>query len=273
MAKSKLPKEATPDWLRLANKDMTFDRERVLTNSIYYPGSYMDGNILKDYSGVSHSFVYVDPGVSKDNLVENLQKIAGYDVVFSKEITEMELCPQPEQPEALRPSDFENPPRTYIDIQREAKRSYERLTDFVQDFKPYAIWSIFQRRASVNPSHGPERFSLLFIAGEGVATYAAIYNSNKLVPLAIVLCAADIGFGRNWAFFEQKDGIFERVVMANKAGIPKYLFAWSRYSLEGTGSSWRRPEIQMHWAKYTNRVSNNLYGLTTWSSDDAKVSG
>ena len=67
-------------------------------------------------------------------------------------------------------------------------------------------WAIFQRKPQTNHGHGPERFSLLFISGEGVATYQAIYFSNKCRPMGIVLRGYS-GFAGNWTKFEKRKSL------------------------------------------------------------------
>ena len=103
--------------------------------------------------------------------------------------------------------------------------------------------------------------------GKGVATYASIFNSNLLCPIAIIINAADIGFGRNWTLFEKKGGIFERVVMSNPIGIPKFLFTWDRYDPTGQNGWNMYRDTEMYWEKYTKKVQNRNY-LNIWTTDN-----
>lgn len=265
MPKSKLPKQTLPSWLMAANKDAEFDREEVLSNSIYYPGSCMDGHVLRSYAGVSHSFIYADPGVDKNDLLKGLRKIAGYDLVFAKEISMADLSPKPNLEHIARPTDFYPRPKNLNQFLEAEKKAYTDLVWDNKKFTPYAIWAVLERRQSANDTHGPKRLSITFITGEGVATYAAIYNSNLVVPLAIVICGADIGFGRNWTFFEQKNGPFERVVMSNIAGIPKYIFAWNRYNpIEPDHWFAKNEKVDFYWDKYTTKINDPGY-LNVWT--------
>ena len=260
MPKTKLPHEAIPDWLISAKSTTKFDRNLILQDSVYYPGSALDGRFLKYYLGFSHSMVYVDAGVSKERLLERINKIGGYNLVFLKDVTQDELCPFPNLNAELFPEDFYLQPKSREEIPNALKEAYVR-----RDIKPYAAWAVFQRKARTDPGHGPERFSLLFIAGEGIATYSAIYNSNSLYPKAIVFCGADIGFGGNWTYFEKRGGIFERVVMANKAGIPKYLLADNRYDPSGSDNWVTRQGIEPYWGKYIIKVQDSSY-LHAWTT-------
>jgi len=267
MPKTKLTHEPIPEWLKNANSETKFDRNLVLQDSVYYPGSALDGQFLKYYLGFSHSMVYVDAGVSKEKLLENINRIGGYNVVFLKDVTQTELSPLPNLNVELFPEDFYHELQSREQISNALQEAHVNLTGYgYKSYKePYAVWAVFQRRTHTNPSHGPERFSLLFIAGEGVATYSAIYSSNYLYPKSIVFCGADIGFGRNWTYFEKKGGIFERVVMANKSGIPKYLLAWSRYDPTGCDVWFREQGIELYWEKYTVKIQDAGY-LNVWAT-------
>ena len=94
---------------------------------------------------------------------------------------------------------------------------------------------------------------------EGVDTYNTIFNSNRLRPLAIVIKSVDRG---NWTLFEQRGGIFERVVVDNEAGIPDYLFADWRYSPQYHNEC---NTDSPYWERYTTRLPDRKF-LKIWSS-------
>ena len=195
-----LPSEVMPSWLTMVTSDTIFNRNDVLTNSIYYPGSGIDGRPLEAYAGFSHSFVYVDYNVEREKIISNIPEIAGYKILLIKNISKDDLSPNETFNAAPKASDFgyiskrhESPPELVRRIRSHAKAGVN----------PFCVWAVMERNATTNPSHGPERFSLLSIFGEGVATYEAIYNSNHLCPKAIIIWAADIGCGGNWTIFEK----------------------------------------------------------------------
>jgi len=263
MPKTKLPTEPIPQWLLSVNDKTLFERNLVLNNSVYYPGSNLDGRFLKIYLGHTHSVVYVDPGVSQEDFLVNIRKISGYEIILCKDLSSKELSLTPLYDYKLLPSDFYPELRSKNEIPNALKNAFNSLT-WHSDFTPYANWVVLQRRANISKTHGPERFSMLFIAGEGIATYSAIYNSNLLCPKAIVIKGADIGFGRNWTLFEKRGGIFERVVMSNKAGIPKYLIAWNKYSI--SGDYWtKEKDIDLYWDKYTIKIQDRG-DLNVWTT-------
>jgi hypothetical protein len=136
----------------------------------------------------------------------------------------------------------------------------------VNDLNFY-IWVVYQRRSRVNCGHGPERISLLYIRGEGISTYKAIYNQNRFKPMALVIKGVDIGFGRNWTLFEKKDAIFERTVLANKAGFPDYIFADGRYYPEGGPNQFTD---YPYWSNYQSEISNRNF-LRIWSYSENKL--
>jgi hypothetical protein len=87
----------------------------------------------------------------------------------------------------------------------------------------FAEWAVYDRKGLYDDDHGPLRFSLLYIGGEGVSTFQSLYFSNRCSPSAIVLIKSD-GFTGNWTNFTYPEQIFARSVMGNPAGQPEYLF-------------------------------------------------
>jgi hypothetical protein len=251
-----------PPWLESITSESKFDRKDVLENSIFYPGSRLDGRPFEEYSGFFHSFVYVDYEQKKDQLLECLYKIRGYSPLLIKDVRQTEISPNPKI--AIVPKRHE----LIGGFDDESISEYFRRQRKFANESPYCVWAVLERKPATNPSHGPQRFSLLYIHGEGVATYQAIYNSNLLCPAAIILCLAEIGFGGNWTVFEQRDGVFERAVMSNSAGIPKYLFTWddtydiSKQAIRKINGIDRH----IYWEKYTKEIENTSH-LRIWEAD------
>jgi hypothetical protein len=264
MRRKQLSSNPTPHWLAEVNQDSVFNRQNVLTGSIYYPGCRFDAEPIEAYGGFAHSFVYVDYYCDKASVVSLISRIGGYAPLLIKDVSMGELSEYSCAIRDLRVSDFYGA-QVYDSIQELMCRAIANADESVS---PYAVWAVLERKERTNPGHGPDRFSLLYIFGEGVATYQALYNSNRICPMSIVLCGADIGFGRNWTLFEKKDGIFERVVMSNPAGIPKYLFAWSRYDPLGSDERWADEGVEMYWQKYTQKIPSRSY-LSIWTTQDS----
>lgn len=90
--------------------------------------------------------------------------------------------------------------------------------------KPFGHWAIFERLENFDANHGPKRFSLIYIGGEGVATYQALYWSNKITAKALAIIHTGTGFGRNWTDFRSRNGALAWVVMNNLFGTPDTIF-------------------------------------------------
>jgi len=99
--KKQLPERPIPEWLISVDKDSEFSIENVLENSIYYPACNTDGSMLEAFGGFAHSFVYADPNITKEQLIKRIPKVAGYSVLFARDILKEQLCFKPFNP--LRP--------------------------------------------------------------------------------------------------------------------------------------------------------------------------
>jgi len=261
-----LVRNPTPSWLLELNADTPFDLRNVLSGSVYYPGCRFDFRILHAYLGFAHSFVYVDYATRKKDALNTLPKVFGYKIDFNKELDKSEIFKNETKQLPLRGYDFYPPVRIGESvIERSRQVNESQIADRFGEPNFY-FWLVYSRMKNMNPGHGPERFSLLYITGEGVFTYKSIYNSNDLVPNAIVIDNAHAG---NWTLFEQRDGIFERTVMKNNAGIPKYLFTddcYDPYLKEENLRFTPRP----YWRKYTKEVPNKSFH-SIWTINDENI--
>ena len=202
-----LHRHATPRWLlALDSASGQLPIADILHGSVFYPASGLDGRPVKYLGGFSHSFVYADCNVPLERLTENLQTFKGYRVFCSRSVKKEELCFNPFQP--ILPNSSDGDPK---DLHIE------------KDFSPYALWTVYERLPEFDEVHGPERFSLLFVGGEGAATFQALYYSNQCAPSAIVLIKCD-AFTGNWTQFFDPTRVFARSVIQNPHGTPKYLF-------------------------------------------------
>lgn len=204
-----------PDWLAaISDADDPLPIADILRGSVFYPASEIDGGPVKYLAGFSHSFVYADCNVSLDALTRQLDTFKGYRLYCSRQVMKEELCFRPFQPILPEPRDG-NPRRQRIP----------------PGFLPHAVWAIYDRLPEFDEAHGPERFSLLFVGGEGVATFQALYFSNQCAPSVITLIKCD-SFTGNWTQFFDPKKIFARSVMQNPHGIPEYIFCAYRQEPE-----------------------------------------
>ena len=210
----------------------------LLQGSVYYPASAIDGRPVKYLAGFSHSFVYADCNISQDALTRNLDTFKGYRRYHSRSVTREELCFKSFQPIL--------PERTDGDPQRQHIQA---------DFSPYALWAIYDRLPEFDEEHGPERFSLLFVGGDGVATFQSLYYSNQCTPSVIALIRCD-AFTGNWTQFFDPKTILARSVMQNPYGTPDYMFCEYR----------QEPEPPWPWYSKLQHTVAVPYGrLRLWS--------
>lgn len=197
-----------PSWLTtLTPTAITHQRlplRELLRESLYYPSCGYDGDPIRHFGGNVLSFVYVDYGDGRDDLLNALH-FSGYDLVASRFVAEKELAPDGWRPLTLHHTDGD--PLRYRDHVK----------------TPFCLWSVFQRRSDFGDTHGPFRFSLLFICADGVATFQALYVANSVTPKVIAVIQPGHAFGYNWTDFTNPAQIFARLVLENPGGQPDML--------------------------------------------------
>ncbi len=199
------PSSDVPEWLARASSDTMntepFPLHDILRGSLYYPASSFDGDPVAYLAGCIASFIYVDFGHGLDEVKAELQEpgFLGYERVGSRSVTECELTPEGWSPE--HPA--------------EGDRGRRFLQNRIKP--PFCIWSVFARKSDYSPSHGPSRFSFLYLCADGRAAFQALYLSNEHRPKAVAL----IQPGDN--VFEIPEGLFARNVLQNSAGAPEFL--------------------------------------------------
>ena len=227
-----LPIMREPTWLSKLTassiENGAFPLRKLLKDSLYYPASGFDGNPIRHLAGNIHSFIYVDYGYERDAFDRALHEegFLGYEILAARTVTEQELVPH-----GWRPT----PPLPYEGRPSEG------------DCKaPFCLWVVMQRRADMSPSHGPERFSLLYLCADGAAAFQAIYVANGLAPRAIALIQPGHGFGGNYTDFTDPELILARSVLGNPAGQPELLLYGGWFSRD----LYREP----CWPNYRDRI-------------------
>lgn len=172
-----LPEQSMPKWLRGDDFSKLPIRE-VLENSVYYPACGFDGVPVRYLAGNFHSFVYVDYGTGRDAVLQKEDTFKGYHLYASRDVRKEELTPQGWSPIALEPEDGTppNPNRPPI-------------------YAPFCRWDIYMRNQDIGSEHGPERFSLLYIGGDGVATFQALYHGNHAAPACVAIIQPEHDWG------------------------------------------------------------------------------
>ena len=183
----------------------------IVSESLYYPSSRFDGLPVKAMSKEVQRFVYVDYGPSEFELEAELadtqRGFIGYHIVASRTVRQDELAPPNWTPPPLQPRDGD-PRRAIAPGQN----------------RPFAKWAVLERNPDSGDHHGPSRFSLLYICGDGAATYDAVYTSNRYFAKYLAIIQPGHGFGFNYTDFENRSLILGRLVMDdNPAGKPEFL--------------------------------------------------
>lgn len=170
---SEIAIEATPGWLAAAFPPLhEFPLRDILRDSVYYPASGIDGDPVKYLAGNFHSFVLADYGVGRERVLGKLSAFRGYRIAAQREVSERELTPSGWTPQLLQG----------------CKDIPQRRTRRMQP--PFGIWSIHERTNEFGSDHGPERFSMLYIGGDGVATFQALYRGNSIAPAVIAIISS-----------------------------------------------------------------------------------
>ena len=190
-----------------------FPLKDILANSLYYPACDNDGGVVKDCNTLNRvlgieNFIYCDYAFGDERLNEALDSFHGYTVIATRSLNPNDLTPNGWR--------MKMPPR--LDL-----REYSRYKDAYE--KPFAKWVVYERVPEKGDDYGPNRFSLVYIGGEGIATYQAIYWSNKATPTALAIIQPGFGFGLNWANFSEKNGYLNWVVANNPTKqLPKHIY-------------------------------------------------
>ncbi len=197
--------EPLPEWLANDNPPR-FNRDNFFgSRTVYYPGYGDDGQPVElcNPSHAAHTFIYVDHGVGRDTLAQRLrdrrQRFLGYEVAHQEEFSE----------DALRPGGWTQ--HVTADEAHGVGPFREGLS------KPFGWFVVLDRQQGHGDDHGPERFAILFIGGDGYASYDALYCQGNGTPppfLAVIQDCFGYCFGR--------DGLLERI--ARRQGVlPEYL--------------------------------------------------
>lgn len=253
---SKLPSFGTPPWIRAAKLGKrTLPVRELLTNSVFYPACGLDGDPVQYLGGNFHSFIYVDYGVGRDRVVSELPRFRGYELAAYRDVGRHEFTVEGWTPRLPSPEDGD--PEAFADMRK----------------PPFAVWSIHQRRKFFyGPHHGPERFSLLYLGGEGVQAFQELYYAHKTSPRVVAVIQTGHAFGLNWTNFEQEEGFFARTVLGNPHGAHEYLlYGGSFDEAYYTKACW--PTYSEHVATLHSRLHlwRGAHTITASSSDNSSA--
>ncbi|RYZ24398.1 MAG: hypothetical protein EOO10_20440 [Chitinophagaceae bacterium] len=198
-----------------------FPLHDILNNACYYPASGFDGRPIRYCNLIAQNldiqnFIYCDFAVDANALRAQQEDFTGYRLVGTRELQPSDLVPNGWQ-QVLPPSINKE---QYMQTIKDPKTSF-------------AHWLVYERAPDFGTEHGPDRFSLLYIRGEGVATYQALFWSNHAAPKVLVVtehgfggwCAdfGAVGAPLNWVSQNNVNGILPYVMFNNGA------LAWPNY--------------------------------------------
>ena len=203
--------ELTPDLIKKGPVPM----DDLLKDSVYYPASRTDGrpialcNTVWRRLGVN-SFVYCDFDLSEKEFLADTHTMHGYHVLAHRHLDPSEYIPEGWKLEMAQ--------------ERGDGRRGGYWDTFLGHGGPEhcACWVVFERDEDMSPIHGPERLSVLFVCGEGLATFQQLYCSRGIAPkmLCFIQCW---GFAGNWTNFSGCGAPFHRTLLKYRECTPEWL--------------------------------------------------
>lgn len=202
----------------------TFSRSDFFTGrTVYYPGSGFDGDPVKlcSRAHAAHAFVYADYGVEWPEIA---RQIADPETGFRGYAIERE---EPVAEAALRPGGWV----AHATVKPEAYG--------FASARPFARLVVLRREDTYDDTYGLRRFAVLFVGGDGFATFDALYCQGDGTPAPYLVASKDHGFGGNYDCFGA-GGLLERLAV-HAAERPRYLLVYDRAPWAGYGNTGAEP--------------------------------
>lgn len=194
--------EKMPIWLWEYEKGKPVSFSNIMAGRVaFYPGSGYDGTLIKvgNKSRAVHSFLYVDYGLGKDDLIKHLAEpnsIYGYHSIGRIEWSEKDILANGQYP---------------LNVNKRPRTPYKG--PFKSDEKPYCFTEIMERNSDKEEAFGAKRFAVTFLFADGIATYYQLFCMEyKKAPWIFLL--QDHGFGGNYDKFG-KGGLLDAIITKN----------------------------------------------------------
>jgi hypothetical protein len=198
----KQKQERLPTWLETFNKEKpeTINFKTLMSSRVlFYPGPDIDGTPIKSFNKAHycHVYLYADYNVNQVEMQKRFtnNEFAGYECIHIHEFKVNDLVPK-----AYKPSFQLNK------VQQEALARHARGEKF-------GFVGIFNRLPSHDSSHGAQRFALIYLGADGIATYDALFASKLYTLEALVL--TDHLLGGNYDKFG-KGGLMDHLATRSK---------------------------------------------------------
>lgn len=201
--------------------------EDLLRDSVYYPACNLDGRPIRYCNTIwrklgVNSFVYCDFDVSEDQFLKEMEHICGYKVLGHRALRQDEYIPEGWKLELVKDNDGEEGSHCYY------------WDTFLGNPGPgkFAHWVVYERVGYKGYEHGPKRFSLLYIGGEGLATFQQLYCHYRVAPKMICFIQC-WGFAGNWTNFTMAGAPFHLTLLKYKECSPEWLCIGHYRSIDG----------------------------------------
>lgn len=219
------PKLAFPDKVPLEH----FPVRSFLAESAYYPAAGTDFWPVLALADRCHTFVWADYCVSAEEAVEALHQLHPSEL---RDVTQEALldgrCWRPSyRPRCDRGFPYARPFALLARFRvgsEDGRRYAGRISQFFPDTEDLI----------------PREVELLFVGGEGVATYQALYCTQGVAPKVLTILRPGTGFGFNWTDFRAAGDALENAVRDNPGGLPEGLLRDAGERLMG----YHWPELQ-----------------------------
>ena len=213
--------EPVPQWLRDFKPGQPFNYDDFASSRVaYYPGCGDDGHLIRVFnqSGAAHCFLMVDYGVSKEKLDLTLKEegFVGYSIIHDEYLNQDALMKSWTPHFTLKPSQI------------------EWIAKWCKD-EPYARFIVYERESDFGLDHGAERFAVVFMYADGIATYDALFCQADSPKAPYCILIHDHGWGGNYDRFG-KGGLMEQLHLKHAKSAPQWLFVngevqWKGYEL------------------------------------------
>jgi len=207
----------TTEITEALNKNNQLPLIDLLRNSLFYPAAGFDGSPLRHANVLKvNSFIFVDNLFYDETTLEkhiNDFPVRGYHIYGIKDLQQSDLISNGWKPQV--PQQYSDSWGSYLNNMKLAGES---------PTSSYARWIVFERDEPLTDEHGPSSISLIFIRGEGIATYQALYIQKKVLPRVFaIIRPGTMGFGGNFQSFNQT---LNTVMLMHDLGLPQYILNW-----------------------------------------------